>query len=181
MEMRPGMLTISHLSIVTPMGPIWLGATPKGLFYLNLGRLDAEALRGFFAGRPEVGFREGGEIIERAAREVTHYFAGKQRKFTVPLDLTGSSAFAKKVWRVATRIPFGETRSYAWVADRAGGPNFARAVGGALGTNPVPIIIPCHRVVAADGALGGFTGGLRLKTWLLEFEAGSQALPLAEP
>lgn len=179
--MKPTMLVISHLSIETPMGPVWLGATPKGLFYLHLGKLDAEALQAFFAGRREVGFREGGEIVERAAREVAHYLAGRQRKFTVPLDLTGSSAFARKVWRATGRIPYGETRSYAWVADRAGGPNFARAVGGALGANPVPIVIPCHRVVGAGGALGGFTGGLRLKTWLLEFEGGSQALPLGEP
>jgi len=163
------------------MGPMWLGATAKGLFYLNLGPLDDGALRSFFTGRHDVGFREGGETVERAAREIAHYFARKQRKFTVPLDLTGTSAFAKKVWRAAARIPFGETRSYAWIADRAGGPNFARAVGGALGSNPVPLIIPCHRVVAAGGGLGGFTGGLRLKTWLLEFEAGSQVLPLAEP
>jgi len=175
------MLTISSLTIASPIGPIWLGVTPRGLFYVQLGKLDVEALRGFFAGRPEVGFREGGEVVERAARELTHYFAGRQRKFTVPLDLGGTSAFARRVWRAASRIPFGETRSYAWIADRVGGPNFARAVGGALGGNPVPIVIPCHRVVGAGGALGGFTGGLQLKNWLLEFEAGSQALPLEEP
>ena len=173
------MLSVSHMSIKTRLGPVYLAGTPKGLFYLSVGDVDSDTLRALFAGRKDVAFAEGGSLVERAAREVTSYLEGRLRKFSVPLDLTGWSPFARKVWRAASRIPFGETRSYAWVADRVAGPNFARAVGGALGSNPVPIIVPCHRVVGARGELGGFTGGLWIKRWLLEFESESQALPLA--
>jgi methylated-DNA-[protein]-cysteine S-methyltransferase len=174
------LLNITYLSVATQLGEIWLGATPKGIFCLNIGRVDIEALQGLFGGRQDVALSEGGEMVERAGRDVWQYFAGRQRKFSVPLDLTGWSPFARRVWRVTARIPFGQTRSYAWVADRVGGPNFARAVGGALGSNPIPIIVPCHRVIGARGTLGGFTGGLWLKRWLLEFESGSQALPMVD-
>lgn len=173
------MLIVSHMTIKTPLGTIYLAATPEGIFYLNFGVVDSDGLRGLFAGRKDVAFAEGGSVVEKAAREVTGYLDGRLRKFSVPLDLTGWSPFARKVWRAASRIPFGETRAYAWVADRVGGSNFARAVGGALGSNPVPIIVPCHRVVGAHGELGGFTGGLWVKRWLLELESGSQPLPLA--
>ena len=173
------MLSVSQMTVKTPLGAVYLAATPKGLFYLNFGAVDVDALRGLFAGRKDVGFAEGGSLVEKAAREVTGYLEGRLRKFSVPLDFTGCSPFARKVWRAASRIPYGETRPYAWVADRVGGSNFARAVGGALGGNPVPIIVPCHRVVGAHGELGGFTGGLWVKQWLLELESGSQPLPLA--
>jgi methylated-DNA-[protein]-cysteine S-methyltransferase len=172
------MLTINYISLGTRLGEIWLGSTPKGLFRLNLGSVDTEALRSFFPGGKRVALEEGGLVVEKAAREVTSYLEGGQRKFTVPLDLTGWSPFAKRVWRATGRIPYGQMRSYAWLAERLGGPNFARAVGGALSMNPVPIIVPCHRVVGAHGTLGGFTGGLHIKRWLLEHEAGSQTLPL---
>jgi methylated-DNA-[protein]-cysteine S-methyltransferase len=172
------MLLINHMTLTTRLGEVWLASTPKGLFRLNLGSVDTDALESFFGGGSRVTFEQGGAIVEKAAREVTNYLDGKQRKFTVPLDLAGWSPFAKRVWRATARIPFGQARTYAWLADRLGGANFARAVGGALSTNPVPIIIPCHRVVGAHGALGGFTGGLHFKRWLLEHEAGSQTLPL---
>jgi O-6-methylguanine DNA methyltransferase len=176
-----GRLVISHLTVVTPLGDVWLGSTPKGLFCLNIGSVDAEAIEGAFAGTGGIAFAQGGAFVEKAARELRHYLDGGSRKFTVPLDLTGWSPFARRVWRIASRIPSGQVRTYAWVADRAGGANFARAVGGALGMNPLPIIIPCHRVVGTGGSLGGFTGGVRFKRWLLEFEAGSQTLPWREP
>jgi O-6-methylguanine DNA methyltransferase len=174
------MLTIAYASLETPLGTIWLGATPKGVFHLSLAGADSGAIEGFFAGRREVELRRGGAIVEKAARELDRYFEGSQRKFAMPLDLTGWSPFARKVWRAAARIPFGQTRSYAWVAERMGGENFARAVGGALGANPLPVVIPCHRVVGAKGVLGGYTGGLWVKRWLLEFESGSQKLPLID-
>lgn len=173
------MLTISHMSIKTRLGVIYLAGTPRGLFFLNVGDVDRDGLGALFAARKDVAFAEGGSMVERAAREVANYLEGRLRKFSVPLDLTGWSPFARKVWRAASRIPFGETRPYGWVADRVGGPNFARAVGGALSSNPVPIVVPCHRVVGTRGELGGFTGGLWVKRWLLELESGSQPLPLA--
>ncbi|MFH1220922.1 MAG: methylated-DNA--[protein]-cysteine S-methyltransferase [Candidatus Eisenbacteria bacterium] len=172
------MLVISYGEVSTRLGNIWLGSTSKGLFCLNIGAVDAEGLQGFFAGGRQVAFRQGGDLVERAGRELAQYLDRKQKRFSVPLDLSGWSPFARRVWRVTTRIPYGQVRTYAWVADRVGGPNFARAVGGALGANPIPIVVPCHRVVGAHGSLGGFTGGVGVKRWLLDFEAGSQTLPL---
>lgn len=102
-------------------------------------------------------------------QEISEYCAGERREFTVPVAASGTP-WQKKVWEALRRIPFGETRSYAQVADMIGRPGAARAVGGANGCNRVPLIVPCHRVIAADGSLGGFSGGLHLKEKLLEHE-----------
>jgi methylated-DNA-[protein]-cysteine S-methyltransferase len=100
------------------------------------------------------------------------YFKGQRVDFSFPLDLKGYTKFQKDVWKATRSIPYGELRSYGWVASQIGKPKSARAVGQALGANPIPIIIPCHRVVASDGSLHGFTGGLELKQRLIELEKG---------
>ena len=102
-------------------------------------------------------------------KEISEYCAGERREFTVPVAASGTP-WQMKVWDALRRIPFGETRSYAQVADMIGRPGAARAVGGANGCNRVPLVVPCHRVIAADGSLGGFSGGLHLKQRLLEHE-----------
>lgn len=102
-------------------------------------------------------------------RELSEYAAGRRTTFDAPLSLAGSE-WQKTVWRELTRIPFGETRSYGEIADSLGKPGAARAVGRANATNVLPLVVPCHRVIAADGSLGGFNGGLHLKTRLLEHE-----------
>lgn len=98
------------------------------------------------------------------------YFSGRHVEFPDNLDLSGGTPFQREVWQAACRIPYGQTRSYGWLARQMGKPGAARAVGQALGKNPFPIIVPCHRVVAADGGLGGFTGGLDKKKVLLRLE-----------
>ncbi len=105
-------------------------------------------------------------IIERFCA----YFGGEITDFTDELDLSGATAFQREVWQAARHIPYGETRSYGWVAAEMGRPGAARAVGQALGRNPLPIIIPCHRVLAADGGIGGFGGGIEVKKFLLSLE-----------
>ncbi|MEW6248282.1 MAG: methylated-DNA--[protein]-cysteine S-methyltransferase [Nitrospirota bacterium] len=111
------------------------------------------------------------EPVLRAARaQITAYLAGQRRDIDVPVDLSGGSAFQRRVWRAIRRIPYGRVRSYKWVASRVGGARYARAVGLALGANPVPLVIPCHRVVTSGGSLGGFTGGQHLKRRLLALE-----------
>lgn len=113
---------------------------------------------------------------ERVAEELKEYFAGKRRTFTFPLEPEGT-AFEKRVWKALEKIPYGETRTYSDVARSIGNPTAARAVGAANGRNPIPIVVPCHRVVAAGGKLGGFGGGLPLKKKLLSLEgANSPAL-----
>ncbi len=116
-------------------------------------------------------------LERRAVQLLREYFAGKRVSFDLPLDLRPATAFQRAVWKAAATIPYGETRSYAWIAKRIGRPKAARAVGQALGANPVPVIIPCHRVITSAGALGGFTGGLPMKKRLLAMEAGEKRAP----
>jgi methylated-DNA-[protein]-cysteine S-methyltransferase len=98
------------------------------------------------------------------------YFSGRRVDFPDKLDFAGTTPFQRQVWQAAQLIPYGETRSYQWVASHIGKPGAARAVGQSLGRNPFPIIVPCHRVVASDGGLGGFTGGIEMKRRLLALE-----------
>lgn len=108
-------------------------------------------------------------VLERTARELAEYFAGERREFTVPLDPEGT-AFQRRVWEELRRIPYGETASYGDIARRMGKPGAAVAVGQANGRNPIPIIIPCHRVIGSGGKLVGYTGGLHIKRALLAVE-----------
>ena len=110
-----------------------------------------------------------GQRTARAREELREYYAGVRRKFGLPLAFVGSE-WQRAVWGELTRIPFGETRSYGEIADRLGSPGAARAVGRANATNRLPLVVPCHRVIAADGSLGGFNGGLHLKERLLGHE-----------
>jgi methylated-DNA-[protein]-cysteine S-methyltransferase len=121
-----------------------------------------------FPGRPVV--RDGERLVE-AERELREYFAGERSSFDLPVDLSSLSPFDRRVLEVAFRtIRFGEVVPYAELAKRIGKPKAARAVGGALGRNPVAIVVPCHRVVRSDGSLGGYGGGVRYKERLLEIE-----------
>ena len=116
-------------------------------------------------------------VAVEAVRQLRAYFAGKLRRFDLPLDLQGTE-FQLRVWRELETIPFGETRSYSQIATAIGAPRAVRAVGAANGANPIPIVVPCHRVIGAAGSLIGYGGGLPLKKRLLELE-GALALPLA--
>jgi len=117
-------------------------------------------------------------LCREARREITAYLAGDLRRFTVPVDARGSE-FQRAVWVAIAEIPYGQTLTYGELAARLGKPRTSRGVGGACGANPIPLIIPCHRVLAANGRLGGFGGGPELKRWLLELEAGCRSLPFA--
>lgn len=115
-------------------------------------------------------------LARRALAEIAEFLNGSRRRFTVPLDLQGTP-FQLRVWKELLRIPYGETRSYGEIARAIGRPKAARAVGMANHWNPVAIVVPCHRVVASDGSLGGYAGGLRMKSRLLRLEAaGSRAV-----
>ena len=113
--------------------------------------------------------------LKKTGANLRKYFSGNRVLFDLPLDMRYYTRFQKDVWRAAVGIPYGETRSYAWVAKKIGNPRAVRAVGQALGANPVPIIIPCHRVIGSSGKLCGFAGGLTMKRKLLELEAGKVA------
>jgi len=134
---------------------------------------------GFRDGRPEPSRAD--EIVddeaacESAVRQLTEYFAGVRRSFDLPLAPEGT-AFQRSVWNELLQIRFGEHTSYGELARRLGRPDSARAVGAANGSNPIAIVIPCHRVIGRDGSLTGYGGGLPIKRWLLDHEAGARAL-----
>ncbi len=111
-----------------------------------------------------------GDLVQR----LRAYFSGEQVTFPDELDLSAATPFQHTVWQKTRLIPYGETRSYGWVAGQIKQPGAARAVGQALGRNPLPVIIPCHRVVASDGKLGGYTGGLETKEYLLRLETSAR-------
>jgi len=111
-------------------------------------------------------------VMREAIRQLRLYFAGHLRQFDLPLELIGTD-FQKRVWNALLTIPYGETRTYTQIASQIGAPRAVRAVGAANGRNPIPIIVPCHRVIGASGSLVGFGGGLEWKRKLLELEGGS--------
>jgi methylated-DNA-[protein]-cysteine S-methyltransferase len=112
--------------------------------------------------------------FQATVNKLVAYFNGNQVDFTETLDLKKTSAFQRKVWQATSTIPYGETRSYSWVAKKINRPKAVRAVGQALGRNPLPVIIPCHRVLASNGGMGGYTGGLDMKKFLLALERKSR-------
>mgnify|MGYP001593679815 FL=1 len=114
--------------------------------------------------------QEQSPSLEAARRQLLDYLTGRRKAFDLPLDLTGGTTFQRQVWRTLQRVPYSKLRSYRWIAARVGGPQYARAVGNAVGANPLPIVIPCHRIVAHDASLGGFSGGLPMKRKLLSLE-----------
>jgi len=127
----------------------------------------------WFPGSPDQvdpAWSEGSALLRETARQLEQYFAGRRQTFDLPLDPDGTP-FQREVWAELTRIPYGTTTSYAELARRIGRPSAVRAVGAANGANPIPIVIPCHRVIGRDGALTGFGGGLDRKRFLLELEA----------
>ncbi len=157
--------------IESPAGPLVLAVNDAGaLLWLQLADGDYE--RTVEQELEREGFEFGREPSRtaRACEELMEYCAGTRREFGLPLAVVGTE-WQKAVWEALTRIPFGETRSYAEIAAMAGRPKAARAVGRANATNRLPVVVPCHRVIGADGSLSGFTGGTHLKTRLLEHEA----------
>jgi methylated-DNA-[protein]-cysteine S-methyltransferase len=151
---------IWHLE--SPIGKLTLwsdGAALTGLAFPGEKRVE----------KPAPGLKESPEPFAEAIRQLGEYFAGQRRAFDLSLAPEGT-AFQRRVWDELTGIPFGATISYAELARRIGNPKAVRAVGGANGRNPLPIIVPCHRVIGADGRLTGFGGGLPIKERLLAFE-----------
>ena len=164
------MTDLAHTVIDTPIGPLTLVAAPDALREVR-----------FPNGRP-VGPDDGPDepdhpVLARAARELDEYFAGQRVAFDVPLDPRGS-AFQRAAWQGLAAIPFAETVSYGEQARRLGHDGKARAIGAANGSNPIPVILPCHRVIGSDGSLTGFGGGLETKAWLLHHERRVAGLEL---
>lgn len=155
----------------SPWGWVGISETAKGIDAIALPKRSKQAIE--FGLRTMAGGPvEPGESarLEAARRQLLDYLAGKRNRFDIPLDLSRGTAFQRRVWRTLQRVPFGKLRSYQWIASRVGGRRYARAVGNAVGANPLPIVVPCHRIVAQDASLGGFSSGLPMKRKLLTLE-----------
>jgi methylated-DNA-[protein]-cysteine S-methyltransferase len=190
-------MEIRHTRLLTVVGPLLALASERGLLRLQflhegyeyrtqlraaLASLSADAARAAGGGPPagtehddataipaKVGAKEDDTWFKPLIRELGEYFCGRRCEFTVPVDLRGSD-FRLGVWRELQKIPYGKLRSYRQIARALERPNAARAVGQAVGANPIPIVVPCHRVIGADGNLVGFGGGITLKAMLLRLE-----------
>lgn len=156
----------SQFALKTEIGNVYLVASENGLRGVFLDKQSVEMVK-----KP-LSKTGPGKVLSQAICEVEEYFKGERKKFTVPLDLQGTP-FQVKVWKELLKIPFGKTCSYKDIAVKIKNPKAVRAVGGANGKNPVCIVVPCHRVIAADGTLGGYSGGLHIKKKLLALEKSS--------
>jgi methylated-DNA-[protein]-cysteine S-methyltransferase len=165
-----GLLDVAYAEIDSPVGPLLAAATPKGLVRVTFPVESHETVLEQLAATISPRVLESPARLDEARRELDRYFEGKLREFEIPLDWRLTRGFYRKVLRATARIPYGQTRSYSEMAKRAGSPRAVRATGTALGSNPLPIIVPCHRVLRSGGALGGYGGGLETKQALLELE-----------
>ena len=159
--------SIVQARFASPLGPMLVAATTQGL-----AGIWFEQQRHFPDAR---GWPQAPQhpLLQAATRQLTEYFAGDRMTFDLPLDLHGGTAFQQSVWRALLAIPRGNTISYRTLSERTGCPAGARAVGAAVGRNPLTIVVPCHRVVGADGSLTGYAGGLERKRALLRLEGAA--------
>jgi methylated-DNA-[protein]-cysteine S-methyltransferase len=169
---RAGLLDVAYATDDSPVGRLLLAATPRGLVRLAYLQEPAEedAVLEALARRVSPRILASPSSLDEPRRELEQYFAGRRRDFEVALDWRLVRGFGQRVLEATARIPFGAVSSYKRVATEAGSPQAARAAGNALGANPLPIIVPCHRVLPSSGGLGGYTGGLDRKRLLLALE-----------
>ncbi len=154
----------------SPVGPVWVATTKTGICAVELGAGQPEGLFTWLSKRIDPAPpREDPEALAPALTQLREYFSGTRHEFDLPLDVRGTP-FQRTVWDQVARIPYGTTTTYGEIARRIERPKAARAVGGANGANPLPIIIPCHRVIGARGALTGYGAGLAVKATLLQLE-----------
>ena len=166
-----GLLDVAYASVDSPLGPLVVAATPRGLV-----RVSYSEFRGEEEVLEELARRVSPRVLEAPAkldpvrRELDDYFEGRREDFDLPIDWSYLAGFTREVLRATAKIPFGGVSTYAGVAEAAGSPRAVRAAGNALGSNPMPVVVPCHRVLRTGGSLGGYTGGLERKEFLLRLE-----------
>jgi len=166
---------VAYRTIETPIGELLLAATPIGLIRVLFE--NSEWDRALSELRRRVGpVTHDPDALEEAVTQYQEYFAGKRKEFTIPLDMQLITGFRRKALEHLREVPYGVVESYAEVAEAAGSPRASRAVGSACANNPLPIVIPCHRVLRADGSIGGYGGGLGIKERLLDMERGGPAV-----
>ena len=170
---RAGLLDVAFTTVSTPVGVLLLAATEKGLVRVAYAREDHDAVLQDLARRISPRVLHAPVRLAPAVRQLEEYFAGTRTRFDLPLDRSLSHGFRRLVQEHLPEIGYGRTESYGAVARSVGRPQAVRAVGTACATNPLPVVVPCHRVLRGDGGLGGYVGGLEVKAALLELEAAA--------
>jgi methylated-DNA-[protein]-cysteine S-methyltransferase len=165
-----GLADVAYAPAESPFGPLLIAATKRGLVRLAFPEEGIDSVLESLARLLSPRIVEAGDSLEEVRRELEEYFDGRRRGFELTLDWTLVGGFGRKVLRATSDIPYGGVLSYAEVAADAGSPRGWRAAGNALGANPIPIVIPCHRVLRSGGMLGNYGGGPERKRWLLELE-----------
>src|SRR5215211_5293591 len=169
-----GLLDVGYGTVDSPLGRLLVAATSAGVVRVGF-KSDSEAhLLGELARRVSARLLRAPRLVDDARGQLAEYFDGRRRQFEVSLDWRLSAGFRRRVLRATALIPYGETGTYREVATAAGRPRAVRAAGGALAATPLPIIVPCHRVLRSDGTLGGYRGGPERKARLLALEAGGR-------
>jgi methylated-DNA-[protein]-cysteine S-methyltransferase len=166
-----GLVDVAYATLDSPVGPLLLAATDRGL--VRVAYVDGQGVEGVLealARRVSPRIVALPRRLDEGRRELDQYFAGKRTEFELPLDWRLTRGFGRRVLRATARIPYGAVSTYKQVAAKAGSPRGSRAAGNALGANPLPIVVPCHRVLHSTGGLGGYTGGLERKVALLGVE-----------
>jgi len=168
-----GLLDVAYRTIDTPVGPLLLAATARGLVRVAYEREDHAKVLERLASEISPRVLHAPARLDAAAREIDEYFAGRRQAFDLPLDFSLSRGFRRMVLTRLPAIGYGQTASYAAIAAMAGNPKAVRAVGTACATNPLPVVVPCHRVVRSDGSIGQYVGGVDAKRALLTLEAAA--------
>ena len=165
-----GLLDLAYCEVDSPLGKLLAVSSPSGLIKLGYPNVAADAQLSALAEAVSPRLLEAPQRFDEVRRELGEYFEGERRDFDLDLDWRLTTGFVQRVLRETAQIPFGQTRTYSEMAASAGSPRAHRAAGSALGANPIPIVVPCHRVLRVGGALGGYGGGLEVKRRLLELE-----------
>jgi methylated-DNA-[protein]-cysteine S-methyltransferase len=165
-----GLLDVAYAHLDSPFGRLLLAATPRGLVRVSLPAYDPGEALEELAERISPRVLEAPARLDDARRQLERYFEGRLTRFELPLDWQLSREFRRSALRAVARIPYGQTRTYMEIAASAGNERAVRAAGTACGSNPIPIVVPCHRVLRTGGGLGGYGGGLPMKRALLEME-----------
>lgn len=166
-----GLLDVAYRTVDSPLGSLLLAATPRGLVRVAFENEADDDVLAELASRLSPRVLHAPARLDAAARELDEYFAGRRRSFDLQVDLALASGFRREVVQALPRIGYGSTASYREVAEMVGNPGATRAVGTACARNPIPLVLPCHRVVRADGTIGDYRGGHDAKVALLELEA----------